>query len=351
MTQVSVARLTDLVAAAIRSTGAGEVVAAQVAEGLVGSDVAGVHTHGVAQLPRYIEAVRAGELDPVAAPTVSVVMPGAARVSGGWGFGHPAADLATRQAVAIAQEHGCSVVALVESHHIGRMGQFVETAAAEGIILQIFGGGQGVEAPAAVPYGGRSPVLHTNPIAIGAPAEPDRPLVVDIATTVTSGLKVREAAKQGISVPPGAIVDRDGSPTTDPGEFLEGGAHLPFGGHKGYGLMVVAEVLGRIVTGAEAYADTHLAGPVLRHSGYLFIGVRAAAFVDEAAYLAQVDALFDRIRSSPPAPGFSSVLVPGDPEARSRAQAMAAGIKVDDELLVEITTAAVSGGWVEDGLA
>ena len=226
------------------------------------------------------------------------------------------------------------MVALVECHHIGRMGEFVELAAANGVALTIYGGGQGVERPAAVPYGGRTAVLHTNPIAIGAPARPDQPFVVDIATTVMSGLKVDGLAARGGTLPPDTIVNAAGEPTTDPRDLKAGGAHLPFGQHKGYGFMLAAEVFGRIVTGADDVADTARGGPWLRHAGYLLSGFAVDAFIDRDRYDERVDDLFGRIRAVEPSPGFTSVMVPGDLEAAART-ARAVHLDYPDALLSE----------------
>jgi LDH2 family malate/lactate/ureidoglycolate dehydrogenase len=320
MTTISAAQAISLAADILTGVGASRSAATRVATGLVDADLAGVSTHGISQLRRYAAAVDAGELDPRAEPVVEADAGGTALVRGNWTFGHLAADVAVDLAVRKARDLGVSSVALVECHHIGRLGEFVEDAARQGVILMIWAGGQGVERPAAVPFGGRQAALHTNPIAIGIPAGVDHPFVLDIATSVMSGLKVQQAADAGTQVPSGSIVDRDGHPTTDPNALANGGAHLPFGGHKGYGFMLAAEALGRIVTGADQWSDTTRGGPWLRHAGYLLIGVLADRFVGATGYERAMTTLFDDIRAIPPAPGSSAVLVPGDAEARARAR-------------------------------
>lgn len=338
MARVPAAELTAVAAKALTAAGAPAAYAQRVAEGLVGANLCGVDTHGVSMLPFYVSSIRSGDIDPAAAPEV-IPHAGGALVRGHWTFGHVAALEATRRAVAGAHREGICGVALVEAHHIGRLGEYAELAAADGVCLIVLGGGQGVETPVAVPYGGREAVLHTNPIAIGLPAEEGRPVVVDIATTAAAGAKVAQIRQRGEKLPQGFIVDRDGRPTTDPAALLAGGSHLPFGGHKGYALMLAAEVLGRIVPGADDVADTLRGGAGFRHSGFLFIALRSDLFVAAERYRSRTSELLSRIRASSPADGFSEVLVPGDPEARTREARRSEGIPLTDELwrtLVEL---------------
>ena len=118
-----------------------------------------------------------------------------------------------------------SLVTLVETTHIGRLGEYAEMAAHDGLIIILAAGGFGVETPAAVPHGGRAPILHTNPIAMGFPSG-DAPMIVDFATTTVAGGKVMLALSKGQEVPPGCIVDSEGRPTTNPADLFAGGAHL-----------------------------------------------------------------------------------------------------------------------------
>jgi LDH2 family malate/lactate/ureidoglycolate dehydrogenase len=304
--------------------------AGPVADHLVEANLSGVDTHGVMMLPLYVEAISTGQLDPRASPEVLWESDVLATVQGHLGFGQVAALLATEMAVAKARASGLSAVALVESHHIGRLGDYVERAAAANTVLMIWGGGQGEELPQAVPYGGARAVLHTNPIAIGVPVEWGPPFVLDIATSTISGAKIWQARTRGEQLPSSAIVDRDGKPATDPQAFFEGGAHLPFGGHKGYGLMLAAELLGRVLTGADDFASPDHGSPVFRHSGNLFVAIRVDAFADSGRALQRAASLLDRVRGVAPAPGFTEVLAPGDPESRARSQRARDGIAIDE---------------------
>ena len=134
---------------------------------------------------------------------------------------------------------------MVQKHHVGRLGHYVEMAAERGMIGLALAAGQGVANPAAVPYGGAEKLLHTNPLAVAFPTGvADHPLMFDFATSATAGVKVTNAERRGQKLEHGYIVDRHGSPTDDPREFFAGGGHAPFGGHKGYAIMLMGGVPG-----------------------------------------------------------------------------------------------------------
>jgi LDH2 family malate/lactate/ureidoglycolate dehydrogenase len=267
-----------------------------------------------------------------------------ALVRGNWTFGQTAAEVMAETAIEKARESGVAVVGLVQSHHIGRLGHYVEMAAAAGQIGMVWAGGYSETVPAAVPYGGRKRVLHTNPIAIGFPAGDEPPMMFDYATTAIAGVKVVNAQRSGQPVPPGCIVDKDGNPTTNADDFFVGGGHVPFGGHKGYCLMMAAEYLGRILTGSDSFAETGRGGPIFGHQGVTMISMRADLFRPLADYARQADEMEQRVRAVPPAPGFQEVLVPGDMESRTRTARRRDGIPIADEIWASVVQAAASLG-------
>jgi LDH2 family malate/lactate/ureidoglycolate dehydrogenase len=332
VTTVSEAELLDLARDVLVAAGASAQNAQVVADHLVESNLSGVDTHGVIHLPGYIDDVHAQRIDAVAEPAVIQRRPTSALVSGNWTFGQVAARYATQIGIELATTHDVAVVGLVQCHHIGRLGHFTEMAAAAGVIAQVWAGGYSEEVPMTMPYGGRARLLHTNPISIGFPAGSEPRVMFDFATTTLSGMKVDNARRRGESVPAGAIVDRNGLPTTDPKEFFDGGGHVPFGGHKGYAFGYAAELFGRVFTGSNEYAEADRAGPVMRNQGVTFIFMRADLFRPMADYVASADEMERRTRAIPPAAGVKEVLVPGDPEWRTRADRRANGIPIEDEI-------------------
>jgi hydroxycarboxylate dehydrogenase B len=325
------AMLQHLIERIFVAAGASPENASIVSEHLVRASLVGVDTHGVIHVPGYVRAIRDGLLDPKATPTIDIDLPAASRVRGHWGFGHVAVLAATRVGIQKSLDYGCSTTAIVECGHIGRVGHFTEIAAAQGVVAFLYAGGYGVDAPASVPFGGRDPILHTNPIAFATPGGHEPGPMFDFATTAVAGMKVSEARRFGRRLPRDSVVDSDGRPTDDPEAFFNGGSHVPFGGHKGYAISLQAEWLGRILTGADDFATDSPAEPVMRHQGVFGVFVRADLFSTRIAIGERTDDLVARIHAVEPAPEFDRVLVPGDPERTALAIRTRDGIPVDEE--------------------
>ena len=339
MPNIKAERLHDIVRDLLLASGADHRNADRVAEALVSSNLCGVDTHGVFHLPRYINEIKRGILVPTAWPQVVKETPTSALISGNWTFGHVAAKRAMEIAIEKASAQGVAVVSLVRSMHIGRLGEYAEMAASAGMVSQICVSGEAVETPVAVPFGGREPVLHTNPIAIGVPGGEEPAMVLDFATTVIAGSKVGIAQNLGEQVPPGWLVDGEGNPTTDPSGFPDESSLMPFGGHKGYAIMLAIEFVGRVFAGADAFTEGDLGGVGMRHQGVTMIVMKADLFQSTAQFGEGSDTLQRRIRAVPPSKGFESVMVPGDLENRARAIRRRDGIPVSDDMwsaLVEL---------------
>jgi LDH2 family malate/lactate/ureidoglycolate dehydrogenase len=257
-------------------------------------------------------------------------------VSGNWTFGQVAAQFAIETAVRKALASGIAAVSLVQSHHIGRLGHYAEYAAEHAAVALIWAGGYSEHEPRAAPYGGRRRLLSTNPVALGFPGGAEGALVADFATTGVATSRVVQARERGEQLPAASIVDRDGEPTSDPGAFFDGGAHLPFGGHKGYAVMLAAEWLGRIFTGADDFADTERGGPIYGHQGVAMLTVRADLFTPLPTFRRRSDEMIRRAHDVPPAAGFERVLVPGEPERASRERRRTEGIALTEDVWAAI---------------
>ena len=339
------AELNKLSREALLAAGADERNANRVAEALVSSTLRGVDTHGILHLPSYVEKIQNGEIVPTAWPEIRQEDATSALIAGNWTFGHVTAKYAIEVAIEKAASHNLAVVSAVQLNHIGRLGEYAEIAAANEMLAVIWAGGYGVEEPVAVPYGGRERVLSTNPISMGFPVGDGPPIVIDYATTVIAGSKVLTARDKNEQLPPGSIVDKDGNPSTDPMDFLEGGSLLPFGGHKGYALMLAVEFLARILPAADAFAtEEKRGGSTFRHSGVTMMVLKADLFQSLTDYSARMEDLGNQVRSVPPAPGFDEVILPGDLEARAEEARKRDGIPIADALWERLETLAESLG-------
>jgi LDH2 family malate/lactate/ureidoglycolate dehydrogenase len=317
--RIAPGELTALATRVFAAAGVPDDVAVEVAEHLVASNLAGHDSHGVIRVRWYVEQIRAGWLRPSARPVVVRETPAAGLVSGEWGFGHPAARLAMDLAVERAREHGLGAAGLIRATHLGRLGTYTERATGLGCVALMWLGGLGTHR-ASVPHGGARPLYGTNPISFGFPAGDEGPALLDYATTQIAGGKVMVAQDRGVELPPGCIVDRDGRPSTRPEDFFDGGAILPFGGHKGYAQAFFAQLLGQCLTGAELTGDEGFGGGHFDRSGSFFLAIDPGLFRPASETIAAADRFLDEARSVPPAPGFERVMAPGDPERRAREQ-------------------------------
>ncbi len=313
-----------LASAVLRAAGAPPATADAVAGHLVGANLAGHDSHGIQSLVGYVGAIREGKLFPSARPIVEEDQGAALLVSGEWGFGQVAGQFAMDAGIERARQHGVSAVGIVRTWHLGRFGTFMEQATRSGCIAMGWLGGLGTYQGVA-PFGGSQKLFGTNPFTAGFPAGDAGTVLLDFATSNVAGNRVMMAMEEGKEVPPGVLIDRDGNPTTDPSALMNGGALLPFGGHKGYGLAVLGELLSVALTGAgQTGGEEH--GDTFGRHGALFVVVAGDAFRPINATVRAAEDFVQALRASPPAKGFDRVLAPGDPEALARASRGRQGI-------------------------
>ena len=330
-------RLRRLTEAALGAVGASTDDARLVADSLVEANLTGHDSHGVIRLLNYCEWCSAGSIDPTSRPRVLSRWGATAVVDGGWGWGMVAMTLAVETAIGLAAEAGVGAVAVHRSNHIGRVAPYVARIAEAGMVGVAVTNAN----PAVAPYGGTGRLFGTNPIAWGLPRGSGRaPLVHDIATAAVAEGKVRVARAKGETLPPGLILNVAGQPSVDPEDFYAGGALLPFGGHKGSGLSVLIQILGRGLAAADPESlATHRGG-----NGPVVIAIDVRPFADLDAFAAEADAVCDQITANPPADGVAEVLLPGEAEARSRLRRLAEGVPIADRTWNDLQTLAAELG-------
>lgn len=333
----------DLARSIFASAGTPSDIAEYMAYSLVLADLSGHPSHGVIRIPQYLDMIEAGRIVPDARPELLKESGAAALVSGNKGFGHFTGKYAIEFAVAKARTNGIALVGLCEVNHLGRVGQWSEIAVAEGVLaIMAVGGGAGPGAGA--PFGGAARALSTNPISAGVPNPAGPAVVMDFATTSTAEGKVRVARDKGAQLPPGQILDKDGNPSTDPGDFYAGGMMVPAAGHKGYGLALLVEALGASVTGTFA-SESGLS------MGGSIIAIDPGCLVGAETFGEGVSQLVGRMHATPAAAGFERVLVPGEPESINRARNRAAGIEIAAATATDIRNAATGLGVAAGPLA
>lgn len=205
----------------------------------------------------------------------------------------------------MARDTGMAALGVQEVGHTGRHGAFAEAAAEQGFLTVLTGGGNRQTWRQVAPHGGARARLPTNPWCVGLPGGDRGPVVMDFATSKIAGGWIYAAQSAGAQLPEGAVIDRDGAPTRDPQEYFDGGAILPFGGHKGYAMALVAELIG------EA-----LLGPATTEVHWLLLAIDTARFRAPAEMTRVAEEILAEMRECPPAPGFDRVEVPGERERR-----------------------------------
>ena len=245
--RVPFAELQALLQSILQRHGCSEAVAAVLAHNCASAQRDGAHSHGVFRIPGYVSTLASGWVDGQAEPVLSDVASGYVRVDARGGFAQPALAAARALLVAKARAAGIAVLAIHNSHHFAALWPDVEPFAEEGLVaLSVVN-----SMTCVVPHGARKPLFGTNPIAFAAPCAGHDPIVFDMATSAMAHGDVQIAARAGQSLPEGMGVDAHGQPTRDPKAILEGGALLPFGGHKGSALSMMVELLAAALTGGH----------------------------------------------------------------------------------------------------
>ena len=326
-----------------------------VAYSLVRANLLGLDSHGVIRVPAYIRQVHKGEIVPGAKIEIERETPSSAILNGNWGYGQMTGKRATEVAIVKAKKCAISCVGTHNSNHMGRIGDYAEMVARQGMIaiamVNNHGGGQCM-----TPFGGRARRLSPNPIAAGLPTGDGDPIVVDVTSSVAAEGKVRVLRNKGQKLPEGWIIDCKGRPSTDPNDFYgrsekivgagapeDAGALLPFGGavgYKGFALAMLVDILCGALTGAGCSRQN----PKRIGNGLMIIVMDIEKLTPVDQYRSEVQGLVKYVKSAPLAPGFQEILLPGEPEQRTERKRRAVGIVIDDETWRQVKEAAQSVG-------
>lgn len=283
--------------------------AAAVAEALVWADLRGIEAHGVARLPLCVERLRAGGSRAETQPVIVAESATTALLDARDALGQVAGVRAMELAIARARRQHLGAVVVRNSGSLGALGYYPLLAARQELIGLIITNSM----PLLAPWGGARKLLGNQAYAIACPAGRHPPLLLDTSTSATSWAQVRLAREQGQPLEPGLALDRDGQPTTDPAAALEG-LLLPAGGHKGYGLALLWEVLTGVLAGGAFAPDVGSPEAVDRpqHVAHFALALDPTAFLPLADFKARVDELIERVHCVPPAAGGGRVRVPGE---------------------------------------
>ncbi len=331
------------ITAVVAAAGSHHEEAVHVAHSLVESNLRGHDSHGIGMVPRYVDATLDGGLASNARAHTELDAGGLLVLDGQRGHGPVIGQMAMQQAIDRTRDLGSCIMALGNTHHLGRIGQFAEMTAGQGLVSLHFV--NVLSAPRVAPWGGADARYGTNPFCIGLPIPGEPPMILDCATSAVAQGKLRVAHNKGEQVAPGLLIDDRGAPTTDPRFAVVEpfGAMMSFGGHKGYGLAVACELLGGALTGGGTED-----GVVRPHSGVLngmlTIVIDPACLGTSAAYAANAQKFLAWLRQSPSALGFDRVRIAGEPERETRARRLEHGIEIDATTWTAVGNAAEKVG-------
>lgn len=337
MPHIKAQALEDFVRDIFLAAGCSRQESARIGKSLVGANLAGHDSHGVARVPRYVAWKQDGVFfaDRVVKPVVDT--PALAILDGQYGFGQTTAPQAVKIGIEKCRAMGLSAIGLRKSGHVGRVGEWAEMAAEAGLVSIHFVNVAGSVLVA--PYGGVDRRFSTAPFCVGIPRPGDLPLILDFATSLVAEGKVFVASQGGKELPHDALIQQDGTMSADPHtlygdyrpdgprDYKQGkGAIRAFGEHKGSGLALMCEMLGGALTGNGASQFD------VRWSQGMFSFYIDPAKVDpEHFFPAEVTRMIGFVKSSKPASAGGEVLVPGEPERRNREQRLASGVPLPDD--------------------
>jgi len=307
--------------------GASELQAGPAAASVRDAEADGIRNVGLNYLPIYLGHLQHGKLDGNAVPKIISQEGAVMQVDAAHGFCHTAFDFALKDYANMTREMGVGVMSLQRSYSAGVVGWFNNLLAEQGLVSLMV-----ANAPRSVtPYGGKGSFFGTNPIGFGAPRPKDAPIVIDMATSATAKVNIKQAATEGREIPLGWAMDSDGNPTTDPKAGLAGGL-APLGGAKGYGLGLMVDIMAAGLTGgnwsydAPMFADNEGDAP---NVGQIIIAMSPPK-VGGTDYDSRIEDMLGALQAK------EGVRLPGVRRHEFKTEAEANGIEVPQALIERI---------------
>tara|TARA_B100000029_G_scaffold516109_1_gene626934 strand:+ start:3062 stop:4174 length:1113 start_codon:yes stop_codon:yes gene_type:complete len=310
-----------------------------IIEYLMEASLSGYHSHGVMRIPMYAAGIQSGNMVPGA--TIDVVGETAStlHLNANKGMGPWTASKAMKQAVSKSLSTGIGCVSVFNANDIARLGSYVEKPAREGYLTILMVNDAGGN-PCVAPWGGTSPLLSTNPLAMGIPRNNGDPILIDISTGVSSEGRVKMLHNKGDKVPDGWLIDSQGESISDPSLYFTSpkkAALLPLGsmiaGHKGFALSILVDVLTGALSGAGCSG-------LFRHdsdqNALFILAIDPDKFISKSVFSSHVDQLVNNIKGSTKAPGVDEIRVPGDGAYHERERQLKSGIEIDPSVWLSI---------------
>ena len=354
ITRVPVVKLRKFTIDVFLSVGVPSDDAATCAELLLAADLRGIESHGMSRLKMYIDRILEGRQKPITRIDILRETPATALLDGNHGMGAVISTTAMRTAIEKAKKVGTGTVAVTNSTHFGIAGYYPLMAVKEDMIGICVTNTR----PSVAPTFGVQPLLGTNPIAFGAPTDENIPFLFDAATPIIQRGKVEIHARKNKPFPPGYVIDHCGYPATDPHAILLGlnkdanaflplgGAGEDFGGHKGYGLGVMVEILsaslqnGKFLTDLIGFSVDGQKRPF--GLGHFFQAISIEAFTSIDQFKKTTGNILRALRTSKKASGSARIFTAGEKEAEAEKVNQIKGIELSSNLVEEVNQLAAN---------
>lgn len=326
--RISTSDLAALLKAIFLRHGCSDLVATLLADNMAAAERDGAHSHGIFRIAGNLGSLDSGWVDGKAIPVIEDTAPGVLRGDGRNGFSLPVLEMARDRLMAKARANGIAMLSVRNAHHFSAVWPDIEPFAQAGFVAIA-----AINSMASVvPHGGTKKLYGTNPMGFAVPREGANPLVFDQASSGWSNGDVQIARREGRDLPPGIGVDRDGDPTTDPVAVLEGGALLPFGGHKGSAIAMMMEILGAALAGGDYSFEIDWSkhpGAATPHGGQTYILVDPDRG-NARSFAARIEVLIEAIHDA------GQERLPGDRRYVNRRNSERDGIPISDTELTRL---------------
>jgi len=329
--KIPLKRLRNFFVEAVSAVGVGKENAKIIAESLIVAEMRGIKSHGAIRLSSYMRRIESGVMDPKATGNFLKDEGATALLDAENGFGQIAGYRAMHHAIQKARFYGIGLVGVRNSNHFGIASYYSMMAANENMLGIVMTN----SSPAMNPFGTSSPLLGTNPISLAVPAEKEKPIVLDMSTSLVARGKIRFAALTGKQIPLGWATDSNGNPTTDANEAIKGSLE-PIGGAKGSGLSLIVDIFCGILTNSCLTGDVKTIADVSgqAHTGHVFGAVNISSFISSDMFKQNIDAVIKRIKALPSK--GQEVFLPGEIEFNLTAEREKEGIPLDYAVIEEL---------------
>lgn len=324
----------DFVVRALTTVKVPEEGARDVAESMVFAHLRGFDTHGLPCLPGYVECLLENRINPQGTLKFEQRTPWSGTLDADNSLGGISATRAMKEALRMAAEIGIGGVTVKRSNHFGPAGAYARLALPHDCIAIVTSNASAATAP----FGAAEPYLGTNPLAVAVPAGKEADYLLDMATSEGSRKKIRKALAEGLPIPTGWAIDRQGKPTVDPAEALAG-VMLPFGGPKGSALALLIDLFSGVLSGSFFGRDVYSIYANQQRecgTGHFFLVMKIASFMPVAEFKSRMDHQLATIRTLKPATGFTAVSYPGERASRLAKERAEKGIPIDEPVMKDM---------------